>query len=82
MCHSTILENSGTLKSVPHSYKNQQMRHNAVDNYSHTLKFVPDCYMAQKMYDKVFDKYLNLYYLYLFIFLTEYTKYISNPRNV
>ena len=52
MCNKTILENGGTLESVPDYYKNQQMCDKVVDNYPHALKFVPDCYMTQKMCDK------------------------------
>ena len=39
-----ILENVGTLKSVPDWYKNQEMCNKAVDNYPHALDFVPECY--------------------------------------
>ena len=45
MCEKAILENGGTLDSVPDCYKNQQMCDVAVANYPHALKFVPDCYM-------------------------------------
>ena len=47
-----ILENGGTLKSVPDRYKNQEMYNNAVDNYPHALEFVPECFMTQEMCDK------------------------------
>ena len=33
MCHKTILENSGTLKSIPDCHKNQEMCNKAVNNY-------------------------------------------------
>ena len=39
MCDKTILENGGTLKSVPDCYKNQEMCNEAVDNYSHVLNW-------------------------------------------
>ena len=42
MYEKTILENGGTLKSVPDSYKNYEMYKKAVDNYPHALEFVPD----------------------------------------
>ena len=48
MCDKATLKNSGTLKSVPDCYKNQQMCNKAVDNYLHSLKFVPECYKTQK----------------------------------
>ena len=32
MCDKAILENDGTLESVPDCYKNQQMCDKAVDN--------------------------------------------------
>ena len=60
MCDKAILENSGTLKSVPHGCKNQEMCNKAVDNYSHALEFVPECYKTQKMCDKAI-KYSSFY---------------------
>ena len=33
MCDKAILENGGTLKSVPDYYKKQESNHEAVDNY-------------------------------------------------
>ena len=51
MCDKAILENGGTLESVPDCYKNQQMYDKTVDNYPHALKVVPYCYTTQKMYD-------------------------------
>ena len=48
MCDKAILENDGTLESVPNYYKNQEMYHKAVDNYLHVLQFVPNCYIKQK----------------------------------
>ena len=53
MCDKSVLENGGTLKSVPDCYKNKKMCDKAVDNYPHALEFVPDCYMTQEMCDKV-----------------------------
>ena len=49
MCDKAILENGGTLKSVPDCYKSQQMCDKAADNYHHALKFVPNCYMTHFM---------------------------------
>ena len=57
MCHKAILENGGTLKSVPDCYNNQEIFKNAVDNYPHVLEFVPECYKTQKMCDKAVDTY-------------------------
>ena len=37
MCDKAILENDGTLKSVPDCSKNQEMYNKAVDNYPHAL---------------------------------------------
>ena len=48
MCNKAILENGGTLESVPDCYKNQEMCNKAVDNYPYTSKFVPNCYKTQK----------------------------------
>ena len=48
MCDKAILENGGTLKSVPHCYENQEMCNKAVDNYPHVLELVPECYKMQK----------------------------------
>ena len=41
MCEKAVLKNGGTLKSVPDSYKNQEMCNKAVDNYRHASEFVP-----------------------------------------
>ena len=42
MCDKAILENDGTLKSLPDCFKNQEMFNKAVGgNYRHTLEFVP-----------------------------------------
>ena len=46
MCDGAILENGGTLKSVPYCYKNQEMCNNAVDNYPH--EFFRECYKTLK----------------------------------
>ena len=51
MCDKRILENCGTLKSVPDCYKSQEMRNEAVDNYPHALELVPECYRTKKMCD-------------------------------
>ena len=48
MCDKAILENGGTLKSVPDCYKSREMCNEAVDNYSYALEFVPECYKTQK----------------------------------
>ena len=42
MCDKTILENGGTLRSVPDCYKNQEMFNKVGDNYPHALEFVPE----------------------------------------
>ena len=47
MCDKAILENGGTLKSIPYCYKNQEMCNKAVENYPHALEFSPECYMSQ-----------------------------------
>ena len=47
---SYLLENGGTLQSVPDCYKNQQMCDKSIDNYLCALKFVP-----QKMCDEVLN---------------------------
>ena len=57
MCDKAIIENGGTLKSVPDCYKNQEMSNKAVDNYPHALEFVPECYKTQEMRDKAVDTY-------------------------
>ena len=78
MCDKAILENYGTLKSVPDCYKNQQICDKAVDNYLHALEFVPDCYMTLKMCEKAVNtlsptmiKLLINVFLHLFIFLID-----------
>ena len=40
MYDKAILENGGTLKSVPNCYKNHEMCNKAADSYSHALEFV------------------------------------------
>ena len=42
MYDKAILENGGTLKSVPDCYKNQETCNKAVDNYPRALEFVPE----------------------------------------
>ena len=39
MCDKAILENGGTLKSVPDCYKKQEMCNKVVANYPHALEF-------------------------------------------
>ena len=46
-----IQENCGTLNSVCHCYKNQEMCNKAVGNYSRTLEFAPEHYKTHKMCD-------------------------------
>ena len=48
MRDKTILENGGTLNSVPDCYKNQEMGNKAVDSYPHTLEFISECSKTQK----------------------------------
>ena len=52
MCDKAILENGGTLNSVPDCYKNQEMCNTIADNYPHALEFVSECYMTHKICDK------------------------------
>ena len=49
MCDKTIIENGGTLRSVPDCYKIQEMCNKAVDNYPNVLEFVPECYRTQEI---------------------------------
>ena len=44
MCNKAILENVGTLKSVPDCCKTKEMYNNVIDNYLHALEFVPERY--------------------------------------
>ena len=79
MREKTILENGGTLKSVPDCYKNQEMCNKAVDNHPHALEFVPQCYKTQRMFDKPVDTHsstikfvsdaVNRCFLYLILLL-------------
>ena len=48
MCDKAVLEDGGTLKSVPYCYKNQEMCNKVAENYLHALEFVPECYKTQK----------------------------------
>ena len=56
MRDKAILENGGTLKSVPDCYKNQEICNKAVDNYPHTLEFALECYKSQEMCYKAFHR--------------------------
>ena len=49
MCDRAILENGGTLKSLPDCYKIQEICNKAVDNYSHALEFILRCYKTQRL---------------------------------
>ena len=64
MCEKAILENGGTLKSVPDCYKNQEMSNKAVDNYPHALEFVPECLRLKKCVIKMFILNLLQYKIY------------------
>ena len=57
MCDKAILENGGTLESVPDYYTNQEMCNKVVDNYPYALEFVPECYRTEKMCDKTVNNY-------------------------
>ena len=48
MCDKAILENGGTLKSIPGCYRNLEIYDKAADNHPHALKIVPECYKTQK----------------------------------
>ena len=48
MCNRAIIENGGTLKSVPNRYKTHEMCNKAVNNYIHALEIVPDLYRLPK----------------------------------
>ena len=52
-----ILENGGTLKSVPDSYKNKQMCCKAFNNSAHISEFVFDCHENQKICNKTLNTY-------------------------
>ena len=68
MCDKAILEDDERFKSVPGSYKNQQICDKAVDNYPHALEFVPECYKAQKMCGRVIDTHPSAVQKSLWIF--------------
>ena len=42
MCDRAILENCGTLESVPNQCKTQEMCNKGVDNYAQASEFVSD----------------------------------------
>ena len=48
LCDEAILENSGTKKSVPDCYNNQEMCNKAVDLYPHALEFTCGWHKTQK----------------------------------
>ena len=53
MCDKAIVQNRGTLISVPDCYNIHEMCNKAVDNYPHALEVVSKCFMTQGMCDKV-----------------------------
>ena len=55
MCDKAILENGGTLKSVPNCYKNQQMFDKAVEIYTLMNQNLLLNANTQKMCDKAVD---------------------------
>ena len=42
MCDNAILENGGTLKSVPNCCKNTELCNKAIDSYPHALESAPE----------------------------------------
>ena len=53
MFDKAILENGGTLESVPDCHKNHQMCEKAIDDYHHALRFASNCYIIQKCVTKL-----------------------------
>ena len=47
-CNKAIIENGGTLKSIPDCYKNQEICKKVVDSYPHSLEFIPECHKIKK----------------------------------
>ena len=69
-----IIENHGTLKSVPDSSKNQEMCNEAVDTYYSIIKFVPECFMTQEyVINQLTDDFL---YFILFLINKKLKKYV------
>ena len=60
MCVKAILENGGTLKSVPDYLKDEEMCDKTAINYPNTLECLPECNETQNMCDKAV-KYLSFY---------------------
>ena len=52
MCDKAVIDNDGTLKSVPDCCENQEICNKEVDNYPPALEFVSECFMTQEMYIK------------------------------
>ena len=70
-----IIENHGTLKSVPDSSKNQEMCNEAVDTYYSVIKFVPECFMTQEyVINHLIDDFL---YFILFLINKKLKKYVT-----
>ena len=57
MCDKSIIENGGTLKSVPYCYKNLEMHYKAIENYPHALELVHKCDKTRKLCDKAVNTY-------------------------
>ena len=71
MRDKAILENGGTLKSVPDCYKNQEMCNKAANNYPHALELALEWYKTQKICDKVVDTYPSTIKFVLECFMTQ-----------
>ena len=56
MCDKAIIDNDGTLKSVPDCCENQEICNKEVDNYPPALEFVSECFMTQEMYNKAVNR--------------------------
>ena len=55
------------LEFVSECFKTQNICDKAVDTQPSTIKFVPEYFMTQEMFDKV----VNIYVLYLILFLID-----------
>ena len=75
MYDKAILENDGSLKSVPDCCKSQKLCDKAASNYPHALQSVSKCYKTPEMCYKAVYRYF--FYLILFLINIKHKKYVT-----
>ena len=60
-CVKSYFRNWWNIKSVPDSYKNQEMYNKAVDNYPHTFQFIPKFFIRHLWQNCFWRSFLIIY---------------------